>query len=195
MEDECALQAVSHSDGAWRSGIAASLPACGMSGGSDAAHRDERQAKVTDLAEPASRHADRQRGRRRRGGGGAGRPPAPGAAAGEDPGPPPACGMPAGQGLDFADHRRLRRRPAGGVGQPGPAPRPGQAPSSLPWPRTPPPSGRRPWATPTAPYHTCARHATWRIASSRPGSRYFPGAAGHTGRRARPARPSPGAAG
>ena len=52
-------------------------------------------------------------GRRR---GGAGGPPAPGTAAGRDPRPLPARGVPAGHGVELADRRRLRRRPAGGVG-------------------------------------------------------------------------------
>ena len=97
---------------------------------------------------------NRQRGRRRPGG--AGRPPTPGTAAGGDPGPPPACNRPAGHGLDFADHRRLRGRPEGGVGRPGRAPRARTSPSGLPSPHSPPAPLRPPWATPTAPCNTCA---------------------------------------
>lgn len=63
---------------------------------------------------------DCQRGGRRPGS--AGCPPTPGTAAGGDPGPPAACNMSAGYGLDFADHRRLRACPEGGVGHPGRAP-------------------------------------------------------------------------
>ena len=39
----------------------------------------------------------------------------------------PARGVPAGHGGDLSDRRRLRRRPAGRVGLPGGAPRPGRA--------------------------------------------------------------------
>ena len=63
----------------------------------------------------------RHRGRHR----GAGGPPAPGAAAGRDPGPLPARGVPAGHGVELADRRRLGRGSAGGGGLAGGAPRPG----------------------------------------------------------------------
>src|SRR5262249_50744883 len=61
------------------------------------------------------RDGDRERGGRRRGG--PGRPPAPGGAAGHGRRSLPARGGPAGPGVDRADHRRLRRPPAGGSGE------------------------------------------------------------------------------
>jgi hypothetical protein len=56
---------------------------------------------------------------------GAGSPPAPGAAAARDPGPLPARGGPAGDGVDLARRRRLWRGSAGGGSLAGGAPRPG----------------------------------------------------------------------
>ena len=63
----------------------------------------------------------RHRGRHR----GAGGRPAPGTAAGRDPGPLSARGVPAGHGVELADRRRPGRGSAGGGGVAGGAPRPG----------------------------------------------------------------------
>ena len=81
----------------------------------------------------------RRGGRRRSGAGG---PRAPGAAARRDRGPlPPRC-VPAGHGVDLGDRRRLRRRPAGGVGLAWSSSVARTSRSGRRWPPTPPASWR-----------------------------------------------------
>ena len=95
----------------------------------------------------------------RRGGrrpGGAGGPRAPGAAARRDRGPLPPRGVPAGHGVDLGDRRRLRRRPAGGVGLAWSSSAARTSRSGRRWPPTPPAS----WRSTVGRYDDALRHLT-----------------------------------